>query len=93
MDLWSIEAIKQTVMSGLGFAVLPYITVKEEVESGRLKMLHHSEQLEPIYSHMLIKRKKWLSPTVVAFVELVLNTKNESSKGEFYNKKPKSFDF
>ncbi len=34
MELWSIEAIKQTVMSGLGFSVLPYITVKEEVKAG-----------------------------------------------------------
>ncbi|MFD2923947.1 LysR family transcriptional regulator [Halobacillus naozhouensis] len=80
MELWSIEAIKQTVMSGLGFAVLPYITVKEEEESGKLKMLHHSEQLEPIYSHMLIKKKKWLSPAVEAFAELVLNSIEESRK-------------
>lgn len=28
MELWSLEAIKQSVMSGLGFSVLPYITVK-----------------------------------------------------------------
>lgn len=32
MELWSIEAIKKMVISGLGFSVLPYITVKEEVE-------------------------------------------------------------
>ncbi len=30
MELWSIETIKKMVMSGLGFAVLPYMTVKEE---------------------------------------------------------------
>lgn len=51
MELWSIEAIKQTVMSGLGFSVLPYITVKEEVEAGKLKNLQHGEALDPIYSH------------------------------------------
>lgn len=75
MELWSIEAIKQMVMSGLGFSVLPYITVREEVESGKLKILSHSEKFEPIYSHMLIKKKKWLSPAVEAFVELVFNFK------------------
>ncbi|MCM3003305.1 LysR family transcriptional regulator [Priestia koreensis] len=73
MDLWSIEAIKQLVMSGLGFSALPYITVKDEVTSGKLKILRHSEQFESIYSHMLIKKKKWLSPAVEAFVELVLS--------------------
>ena len=58
MELWSIEAIKQTVMSGLGFSVLPYITVKDEVESGKLKILPHSQYLDPLYSQMLIKRKR-----------------------------------
>jgi DNA-binding transcriptional LysR family regulator len=72
MELWSIEAIKQTVMSGLGFAVLPYMTVKEEINSGKLKIVNHTEPFEPIYSHMLIKKKKWLSPTVEAFAEIVL---------------------
>lgn len=81
MELWSIEAIKQTVMSGLGFAVLPYITVKEEIDNGKLKMLHHSEKFDPLYSHMLIKRKKWLSPAVEAFAELVLHSMSENDKG------------
>lgn len=74
MELWSIEAIKQIVMSGLGFSILPYITVKAEVDSGKLKILSHSEKFAPFYSHMLIKRKKWLSPAVEAFVELVADS-------------------
>ncbi|CAM3819294.1 hypothetical protein GCM10009865_05290 [Aeromicrobium ponti] len=77
MELWSIEAIKKIVMTGLGFCALPYITVKEDVESGKLKILPHSEKFEPIYSHMLIKKKKWLSPAVKAFVELVLKSISE----------------
>ncbi|OZU87518.1 hypothetical protein CIL03_15600 [Virgibacillus indicus] len=67
-------------MSGLGFAVLPYITVKEEVESGKLKILNHSEKFDPIYSHMLIKKKKWLSPAVEAFAEIVLDSVTESER-------------
>lgn len=80
MELWSIEAIKKIVMSGLGFSVLPFITVKEEVESGKLKILSHSEKLNPIYSHMLIKKKKWLAPAVEAFVEVILNRFNDTEK-------------
>jgi DNA-binding transcriptional LysR family regulator len=80
MELWSIEAIKQIVMSGLGFSALPYITVKEDVENGKLKTLTHSEKFEPIYSHMLIKKKKWLSPAIEAFVELVINSISETDK-------------
>ncbi|MBN3555700.1 LysR family transcriptional regulator [Fictibacillus nanhaiensis] len=79
MELWSIEAIKQTVMSGIGFSVLPYITVKEEVENGKLKILGHSETLDPIYSHLLVKKKKWMTPSVAVFVELVLNSFSENA--------------
>lgn len=78
MELWSIEAIKQVVMSGIGFSVLPYITVKEEVASGKMKTLSHVETFDPIYSHMLIKKKKWLSPAVEAFSELVLHSISET---------------
>jgi DNA-binding transcriptional LysR family regulator len=80
MELWSIEAIKKIVMSGIGFSVLPYITVREEVESGKLKIISHNENFEPIYSHMLIKKKKWVSPAVEVFVELVLNSTTEITK-------------
>lgn len=73
-QLWSIEAIKQTVMSGLGFSFLPYITFKEDVERGKLHIVNHSETFDPIYSHMLIKKKKWLSPAVQAFAELVIKS-------------------
>jgi DNA-binding transcriptional LysR family regulator len=80
MELWSIEAIKQIVISGLGFSALPYITVKEELENGILKILNHSEKFDSIYSHMLIKKKKWLSPSVEAFVELVLKSFNDTEE-------------
>lgn len=80
MELWSIESIKRIVMSGLGFSVLPYITVQEEVDNGKLKIINHNERFEPFYSHMLIKKKKWLSPAVKAFVELVLNSTREPNK-------------
>lgn len=72
MELWSLEAIKQSVMSGLGFSVLPYITVKNEVEKGSLTILDHNEDFKPIYSHLLVKSKKWQSPAVKEFIELTL---------------------
>lgn len=74
MELWSLEAIKQSVMSGLGFSVLPYITVKNEVEKGLLNILEHNEQFEPFYSHLLVKSKKWQSPAVEKFIELTLES-------------------
>lgn len=72
MELWSLEAIKQSVISGLGFAVLPYVTVKNEVEQGLLNVMKHNEKFEPIYSHLLVKSKKWQAPAVEKFIELTL---------------------
>ncbi|MFZ0075656.1 MAG: LysR substrate-binding domain-containing protein, partial [Exiguobacterium undae] len=74
MELWSIGAIKKMVMSGLGFAVLPYITVQEELENGSLKIIKQDEAFEPIYSHILIKKKKWVSPIAHAFMEAVIDS-------------------
>ncbi|WP_429824949.1 LysR substrate-binding domain-containing protein [Brevibacillus laterosporus] len=74
MELWSLEAIKQAVMSGLGFAALPYITVKHEVEKGLLKIMEHNEGFEPFYSYVLVKSKKWQSPAVQKFIELTLES-------------------
>lgn len=55
-------------------------SIIEGVENGNLKILTHSEKSAPIYSHMLIKKKKWLSPAVEAFVELVINSIRETDK-------------
>ncbi|TPH15508.1 hypothetical protein EGH09_11435 [Brevibacillus laterosporus] len=74
MELWSLEAIKQAVMSGLGFAAVPYITVKHEVEKGLLKIMEHNEEFEPFYSYVLVKSKKWQSPAVKKFIELTLES-------------------
>lgn len=37
MELWSIEAIKQSVMSNLGIAYLPRFTAEKELKDGMLK--------------------------------------------------------
>jgi hypothetical protein len=60
------------LMSGLGFAVLPYITVKNEVNQGGLSIMEHNESFEPIYSYLLVKSKKWHSPAVEKFIDLTL---------------------
>ncbi|PAE06477.1 hypothetical protein CHI12_16340 [Terribacillus saccharophilus] len=72
MELWSLEAIKQVVASGLGFAALPLVTVESEIENGTLKLLEHTESFKPIYSYMMVRSKNWHSPAVDKFMEIVL---------------------
>lgn len=70
MELWSIEAIKKALIGGLGFSFLPEITIKEELAEGTLFKL--DGQLEnQIYAHLVVKKKKWQSPIVEKFIQLV----------------------
>lgn len=52
---------KQMVMSGIGFAALSFMTVKEELESGKHITVRYSGEFSPIYSQMLIKDKNGCS--------------------------------
>ncbi|PAD21480.1 LysR family transcriptional regulator [Terribacillus saccharophilus] len=77
MELWSLEAIKQVVASGLGFAALPLVTVESEIENGTLKLLEHTESFKPIYSYMMVRSKNWHTPAVDKFMEIVLELSKE----------------
>ncbi|AIF65550.1 regulatory protein [Terribacillus saccharophilus] len=77
MELWSLEAIKQVVASGLGFAALPLVTVEKEIENGTLKLLEYTESFKPIYSYMMVRSKNWHSPAVDKFMEIVRELSNK----------------
>ena len=73
MELWSIEAIKRCVISGLGIAYLPLTTVKDEIRDGRLKVISCSGDIKKIYSQMAFHKNKWLSPALDEFIAITLN--------------------
>lgn len=68
-ELNNVQAIKQCVMVGLGIALLPYYTIKEEIADGRLVILPYEHQF---YADMqlIYHRNRWMSPALSAFVEL-----------------------
>lgn len=72
MELWSIEAIKKSILGGLGFSFLPYITVKKEIEKGHLQLINHEEQFDNIYAYMMVKSKKWRSLAAEKFMEMTM---------------------
>lgn len=73
LEFQSIEAIKQCVKSGLGISLVPYLSVKEELESKKLKgeiiPQHHSS----ISTYLTYHKDKWLSPSIVHMIELIPN--------------------
>ena len=70
-QLNSLEAIKQCVMSGTGLTLLPYISAREELVSGRLVEIPWNES--PLVPHflMIYRKSKQLSPYLKAFSELI----------------------
>lgn len=71
LEFNSVEAVKQCVMAGLGFTLLPAIAVRREVESHALSILRSSEDPLEVAVFMVWHKDKWLSPTLDAFLETV----------------------
>ncbi|MFJ8247076.1 LysR family transcriptional regulator [Peribacillus asahii] len=82
MELWSIEAIKRSVMSGLGIAYLPLMTVNDEIEAGRLRIIPCEADLKQIYSQVVYHKNKWISPALSMFIDITLKHARDWSCAE-----------
>jgi DNA-binding transcriptional LysR family regulator len=70
LEFWSIEAIKNCVMSGLGLSFLPLITVRSEIEQGELVQLDWDDVPQRLVTQMAYHRKKALSPALQELIRL-----------------------
>ncbi|HBW34965.1 LysR family transcriptional regulator [Desulfosporosinus sp. BICA1-9] len=71
LEFWSIEAIKNCVMSGLGLSFLPLITVQNEVREGKLMLLAWDDRQQRLATQIAYHRKKWISPALREFLLIV----------------------
>lgn len=71
LDFQSIEAIKQCVRSGLGISMVPYFSVKEEVESNKLKGEEVAPEHPAISIFLAYYKNKWLSPSMNSMISLI----------------------
>ncbi len=70
IEMNSIEAIKQTIMAGMGITVIPEIAVRAEVKDGRMARVAWVDDLET--GILMIRYKdKWHPPALEAFTEVV----------------------
>ncbi|SDX11506.1 DNA-binding transcriptional regulator, LysR family [Marininema mesophilum] len=73
IDFWSVEAIKQCTISGLGISYLPYISVMREIDEGRLINLPWMYRDDRVYTQLIWHKDKQLSPAMQRFIELSMH--------------------
>lgn len=83
LELTSNEAVKQAIIAGLGYSIMPVIGIKNELESGDIQIIH-AKNLPIVTNWNLIWLKsKKLSPTSVAFTEYLSDKKSEVIRNSF----------
>ncbi|MCP1358045.1 LysR family transcriptional regulator [Aneurinibacillus migulanus] len=85
IEFWSIEAIKQSVICGLGISLLPYIAVKHEIENGMLSAIKMSPDT-PLFTFIAHHKDKWISPAVRNCLEIIeehIGSSNMYSEDEY----------
>ncbi|MGV3540264.1 MAG: LysR family transcriptional regulator [Rufibacter sp.] len=71
MELTSNEAVKQAVIAGLGYSIMPLIGIKNELNNGDLQIIPVVDF--PIKStwHLIWLKNKRLSPVATAYLEFL----------------------
>jgi DNA-binding transcriptional LysR family regulator len=69
IEMWSVEAIKQCVMCGLGITLLPLFTVQSELRDKKLNGILTDEIR--ISTQLAYHKNKWLSPAINKLLILV----------------------
>ncbi len=83
MELTSNEAVKQAVIAGLGYSIMPLIGIKTELENGELHILPSKGlPLHTEWRLIWLKGKK-LSPVSQAFLNFVRQEKQQILKDYF----------
>jgi len=83
MELTSNEAVKQAVIAGLGYSIMPLIGLKNELLNGDLKIIPvKGFPLISIWNLIWLKGKN-LSPVAKAFLAFIMQEKDTIIKNKF----------
>ncbi len=83
IELTSNEAVKQAVVSGLGYSIMPLIGVKNELRNKDLQIIPVSGlPINTTWRLIWLKRKK-LSPAATAYLEYLSGKKEKIIKDNF----------
>ncbi|MCD5322272.1 MULTISPECIES: LysR family transcriptional regulator [Pontibacillus] len=67
----SLEAIKQCVADGLGIALLPRITIEQELKDQKLISLPFHHEKLTLWTQLVYQKKKWITPPIKELLSLI----------------------
>ncbi|WP_044338210.1 LysR family transcriptional regulator [Rossellomorea aquimaris] len=67
----SLEAIKQCVADDLGLAIIPEISVRKEIDNGKVIQLPFHHEKIKVYTQVVYQRKKWLTPPLTQLISSI----------------------
>ena len=83
MELTSNEAVKQSVIAGLGYSIMPLIGIKNELNNGDLQIIPvKGFPIKSVWNLIWLKNKKF-SPVADAFLKYVKKEKGKIIKEKF----------
>ena len=87
MELASNEAVKQAVLAGLGYSILPLIGIQNELYTGKLKIIPLKDF--PISSrwHLIWLKEKKFSTVAQTYLEFIAEEIPQIIKSHFNNLK------
>lgn len=71
LELWSIEATKQSVINNLGIACLPHFVVANELKTGQIEEIPIKDFKRTITLIAAHHSNKWISPAMELFLRLL----------------------
>ena len=83
MTLTSNEALKQAVIAGLGYSIMPIIGIKNELKNGDLEILPFKDLPMVTTWHLVWQKSKNLSPTAIAYLEFLKAEKHRIIEENF----------
>ncbi|QLG45658.1 LysR family transcriptional regulator [Costertonia aggregata] len=83
IELTSNEAVKQAVISGLGYSIMPLIGIKNELKNNDLQIIKVPGLPISTNWNLIWLKSKNLSPAATAFLEYVENKKEQIINNQF----------
>lgn len=83
IELMSNEAVKQAVMAGLGYSIMPMIGIKNELKNGQLAIIKRSGLPISTTWKLIWHKEKNPSPVAKAFMEHIIAKKDDIKRAHF----------